>query len=108
MVMPSPYLKVEKSAPVMDPLAVRLTFGATSLIMHAEVTPLLPTFALMVPKLANPLYAPPTANTSHALADEWVVLDARLRSGLTLYITPTLNWENLFADVTLVKSDPLE
>lgn len=74
---------------------------------HADVTPLLPTFALTVPNDPNPLYDPPKARMSHFLAEEWVVLLARERSGLTLYRTPTLNCENLADDVALAKSGPV-
>lgn len=49
MEIPRPGLKDEKSEPVIDPEAVKVTFGAISRIKQAEITPLLLTLALTMP-----------------------------------------------------------
>ena len=53
IVIPSPYLKLEKSEALTDPEAVKVTLGAMSFFKEAERRPLPPTteyFALTIPK----------------------------------------------------------
>ena len=53
IVMPNPYLKVAAGSDAeADPLAVKETLGAISLIKEAETTPPAAYFALIVPKSA--------------------------------------------------------
>lgn len=82
MTIPSPYLKLEKSEALTDPEAVKVTFGAISLMREAEMVWPAPYLALTVPKGA--LYAQPSPWKSQTTSPEWVVCEATERSLLTL------------------------